>query len=170
MRKVFPVVLLLVVAPSALAADLEIKPGLWEVHPISQVVDGRDVFADRAVQREKMQKSLANLPPEQRKKMEAALNGTSQVCITPAMAAKAMPMIDAQGSCKTENTQRNSTSVIFEFQCANNGRTTVGKGERTTNGGTIQTRVEMTSTTGQKTVTMKSESEMVYLGADCAAK
>jgi len=169
MKKVFPFVLLVIASPVA-AEDLGIKPGLWEVHPISQVVDGRDVIADMAAQREKMQKSLANLPPEQRKKMEAALNGISQVCITPAMAAKAMPMMEAQGSCPPTNMKRNGASTSFEFQCANNGRTTVGKGERTINGDNMHTRVEMTSTTGQKTVNMKSESEMVYLGQDCAAK
>jgi hypothetical protein len=158
----------LVVSGAAVAQVPGLKPGLWEVKPIRHVVDGRDVIAAMAANQARMQQAFANLPPEQRKQMEAQMGGQNvKICITPAVAAHGLPMVDPEGTCQPETVERSGDKTSFAFHCSRNGRTSVGKGEATGNGDTIHTRVDMTTTDAKGSHSMQSEGEMTYLGADC---
>jgi Protein of unknown function (DUF3617) len=146
------------------------KPGLWEMKNIRQVMDGRDMSAQMAAAQAKMQERLASMPPDQRAKLEAMMppsQGTYRVCISEAMAARGRPMIDREGHCDPAKFDRSGNKITFEFNCTTSGNTRTGKGETIINGDTMTTRFDATTTDSRGTHTMQSESQMNYLGADC---
>ena len=162
----------------ACAAGIGLKPGLWETRLTSQVVDGKDTTAAVSGAAAQMQKMMANMPPEQRERMEAMMkqhggprianDGSVKMCISPEMANRDRPIIDREGRCQPATVTRSGNVSKFEFQCATNGITTSGKGEATSDGDTIRTTVDMTTTkAGGETHVMHNESEMKFLGADC---
>lgn len=165
---------LVVLSSTAFAQGSGIKPGLWEVRQIKQVMDGHDMAAEMAAAQAQMQQSLANLPPEQRKQMEAMMGkrgagagGGTRICISPAMAARDKPMVDPEGRCEPAKMNRSGNTTRFEFNCTHDGRTTVGKGESTVTSDLVRTRMDMTVSDASGRHTMQSESEMKFLGADC---
>ena len=170
-------VILITLSSGAFAESASLKAGLWEIKPISHVVDGRDMTAQMAAAQVKMQQAMASMTPEQRKQMEAMMKGTgansasagslARICISPAMSAKNTPMVDHEGRCAPAKVTRNGNKSTFEFNCTANGRTMVGSGESTTNGDRISTSVNMTTTDSKGHHTMQSESEMTYLGSNC---
>jgi hypothetical protein len=157
---------------TAFAQGSGLKPGLWEVKQIKQVMDGRDMAAQMAAAQAQMQQSLAKMPPEQRKQMEAMMGGRSagggtRICISPAMAARDKPMVDPEGRCEPAKVSRSGNTTHFEFNCKSDGRTMVGKGESTITSDLVHTRMDMTTTDASGRHTMQSESQMKYLGPDC---
>jgi hypothetical protein len=156
----------------AFAENSGLKPGLWEVKPTSQVVDGRDMTAQIAESRARMQQAIANMPPEQRQSMmnqmpAQSADGSMRICVSPEMAAKDQPMIDHTGHCPPAKVTRDGNRSSFEFNCTTDGHNTVGKGERVVNGGSVTTRVDMTMTDARGSHTVHTESQMKYLGSDC---
>jgi Protein of unknown function (DUF3617) len=177
MQKLTLAILIMLSGP-AFAQSSSLKPGLWEIKPIRQVVDGRDMSAQMAAARTKMQQAIANLPPERRKQLEAMMSrqgaspqafaaGGTRICISAAMAARNAPMVDPKGNCEPAKLNRSGNKTIFEFSCTADGRTSVGKGESTVSGDTVVTRVDMTVTDSRGSHAMQNETEMKYLGADC---
>ena len=159
---------------AAFAQGSSLKPGLWEIKPVSQIMDGRDMTAQMASAQSKMQQAMANMPPNQRKQMEAMMGqqGASagedmRICVSPAMAANDKPIVDPEGSCEPAAVNRSGNKTSFEFNCTANGRTSVGKGDSVVSGDTVTTRLNMTMTDAQGRHTMQSESRMKYLGPDC---
>jgi hypothetical protein len=171
------VCLVALAALSVHATGAGLKPGLWEVRVVKQVVDGRDMTAQRAAQAAQMQQTMASMPPEQRARMEAMMkqNGVSQtgdggyrLCITPEMAKRDTPILDKDGRCQPAKVTHSGNQMTYEFSCSANGITTAGKGESTVAGDLITTRSDMTMTRGNGPPrVMHSESEMKYLGSDC---
>ncbi len=170
--------ILAILSSTAFAQSPGLKPGLWEVKPIRQVVDGHDMTAQMASANAKMEQAMANMTPAQRKQMEAMMSGQgmpnqsaaasgARICISPAMAAQDKPMVDPEGRCEPAKVSRNGNKTSFEFHCAANGRTEVGKGETTVNGDTVTTQVDMTTTDAQGRHAMQTESQMKYLGPEC---
>jgi hypothetical protein len=169
--------MLVALSGTAYAQGSGLKPGLWEVRQIKQVVDGRDMAAQMASAQAQMQQSMAKMSPEQRKQMEAmmggrgmpqgAAGGGTRICISPAMAARDKPMVDPEGRCEPAKVSRSGNKTSFEFNCTTQGRTTVGKGESTHSGDTVNSRMDMTTTDASGRHTMQSESQMKYLGPDC---
>ena len=166
--------ILIALSGAAFAQSSSLKPGLWEIKPISQIVDGRDMTAQMASAQAKMQQEMANMPPDQRKQVEAMMGhqgasagGGIRICVSPAMAARDKPMVDPEGRCEPATVNRSGNKTSFEFNCTANGRTSVGKGESTVSGDTVTTRVDMTTTDARGSHTMQSESQMKYLGPDC---
>jgi hypothetical protein len=170
----------LVLAGAAFAQSSSLKAGLWEMKPIRQVVDGRDMTAQMASAQTKMQQAMANMTPEQRKQMEAMTKGMgagmpaqagpgsgTRICVSPAMAAQNTPMVDAEAKCPPTKMTRSGNKSSFEFNCTSNGRTTVGSGESTVSGDTVLTRMDMTVTDARGRHSMQSETQMTYLGSDC---
>jgi Protein of unknown function (DUF3617) len=166
------------ITSSSTAFAQGLKPGLWEVKPIRQVVDGQDMTAQMTAASAKMEQAMANMSPAQRKQMEAMMGaqgmpnqnaapGATRVCISPAMAAQDKPMVDPEGRCEPAKVARSGNKSSFEFNCSGNGRTEVGTGESTLSGDTVATRVDMTMTDARGRHTMQSESQMTYLGPDC---
>ncbi len=175
MRKVILVILITLLSSTALAQNSGLKPGLWEYTPISQIMDGRDMSAQMASARAEMQQTLANMPPAQREQMQAMMgqqgllsSGVMQICISPAMAAKDKPMVNAKGDCEPTRVSRSGNKTSFEINCTTKGGTSVGKGESTISGDTVTTRMDMATTDARgNRHTMRSEIQMKYLGSDC---
>ncbi len=169
--------ILVVLSGTAWAQGSGMKAGLWEVKQIKQVMDGQDMAAQMASAQKEMQAAMANMPPEQRKQMEAMMGrqgapamtpgGGTRICISPAMAAMDKPMVDPEGRCEPAKMSRSGNKTSFAINCTTDGRTTVGKGESTHSGDSVTTRMDMTMTDASGRHTMQSESQMKFLGADC---
>ena len=169
--------ILITLSGAAYAQGSGLKPGLWEVKQIKQVMDGRDMGAQMAAAQDKMAQSMAKMSPERRKQMEAMMGGqgtpaqgggvATRICISPAMAARDKPMVDPEGRCEPAKVSRSGNKTSFEFNCNSNGRAMAGKGESTFSGDRVTTRMDMTTTDARGSHTMQSESQMNYLGSDC---
>jgi len=159
------------------AADFGLKPGLWEVKVLKQVMDGRDMSAQMAAASANLQQAMANMPPEQRARMEAMMpksgaglgaNGSVRICVSPEMAKRNTPFVDKDGHCQPATVTHTGNVTSYQFSCSSNGSTREGKGEATSAGDLITNRVDMTTHSANGTThIMHNESEMHYLGADC---
>jgi Protein of unknown function (DUF3617) len=168
---------LILLSGVASAQSSSLKAGLWEMKPIRQVMDGRDMTAQMAAAQARMQQATASMTPEQRKQMEAmtkkmgtgsnSTGSTTRICISPAMAARNAPMVDREGRCPPAKVTRSGNKSSFEFNCTNKERTTIGSGESTVNGDTISTNMNITMKDARGQHTMQTESQMTYLGSDC---
>jgi hypothetical protein len=176
MKKLIVAATLAVLASSPCAQTTGMKAGLWEMKTLKQVMDGKDMQAQMAAAQAQMQKALANMPPEQRKQMEATMakqgaamlgGGAMRLCISPEMAARDKPMVDPDGKCEPAKVSRSGNKTSYEFNCQTDGRSMVGKGDSTYAGDTITSRMDMTTTDARGKHTMQTESQMKYLGADC---
>lgn len=170
MKKLVLITSLALAATSALA-DSGMKPGLWEMRVIKQIVDGQDMAAQMAEAQKQMQKMLADMPPAQRKQMEQAMGGqaampsnnTQRICISPAMAADDKPVVPTEAKCEPSKVQRSGNKTTYELNCPN----MKGKGESIVSGDTITSKMDMVVTERGERHTMQSESQMKYLGSDC---
>jgi hypothetical protein len=156
----------------SLAHASNLKAGLWEITPISQIIDGRDMTAEMSQAQAMMQQQMGSLSPAQRAQMQSMMGksapaGGTRICISPAMAARDKPIVDKEGRCEPAMVKRSGNKTSFEFNCTSDGRTSVGKGESIASGDMITTRMDMTMTDARGKHTMHSESKMKYLGADC---
>ncbi len=168
-------------AGNALAQGSGLKPGLWEVKQLKQVMDGKDMGAQMAAAQAQMQQAYANMPPAQRKQMEAmmakqgvappaaAAGGGQRICISPEMAARDKPMVDPEGRCEPTKFSRSGNRVSFEVNCNFEGQQMSGKGESTTSPDSVSTKMDMVMTGRDGRHTMQSETQMRWLGADCGA-
>lgn len=177
MRKAMLGCFILLSASQVFAQVISVKPGLWEIRMVKQIKDGKDMTAQIAGAMAQMQDRLANMPPEQREKMEAMMkqhgaptmggNGSVKMCITPEQARQDRPLIDREG-CPPATLKRSGNHSTFEFTCTSNGATTSSKGESTMTGDLISTVEDTTikSATGDAHV-LHNETEMKFLAADC---
>jgi Protein of unknown function (DUF3617) len=176
-RKILITCLMAAAALEVLAAGIGLKPGLWEVRVVKQVIDGRDMSAQIAQSATRMEQAMANLPPEQRARLEAMLkqrgigqdgNGSYRVCITPQMAKRDAPVLDKEGRCKPIKLSHHGDRTSFAFDCSSGRMTTKGKGVATISDELVTTQVDATTQSAQgETHVMHSESEMKYVGPDC---
>lgn len=97
------------------ASAEDIKPGLWEMQIREASGKGAPDVAEMKKAMQQMQAQMANLPPEQRKMMEAHMNnmGVSmsgsgfRICLTPEdVRRQDIPMND--DNCKTTVTERSA--------------------------------------------------------------
>lgn len=165
-------------AVPALAGGYGIKPGLWETRMVKQIVDGKDMSSQMAAMASQMQQMMANMPPEQRAKIETMMkerggpkmtgNGGVKICITPEQANSDRPFVDHEGRCEPSKINRSGNHVAFEMRCTTNGNQITSKGESIIMGDVVTSSVDMTTKegTGQTHLT-HHESEMKYLGSDC---
>lgn len=174
--KQFILTILLTLSSAAFADSASLKPGLWEIQLLQQVVDGHDISAQMAAAQTEMQQAMANMPPAQRSQMEAMMGhstvnnaaaGSYRICVSPAMAARNQPMIDPQGHCQPTNLIRTGNQTHFAFNCTSHGHTEVGKGVSSITGNLVKSRIDMTMTNALGSHTMHTESQMKFLGADC---
>ena len=176
--KYWIVAMVLAQSAAAFAQGSTMKPGLWEMKPIRQVVDGQDMTAQMASAQAEMRQAMASMSPAQRKQMEAmmagqgmpaqnAAGGAMRICISPAMAARNTPMVDAEGRCEPAKLNHSGNKTSFEFNCTANGSSQVGKGESVASGDAVTTRLDMTTTDAHGRHTLHSETQMKYLGSDC---
>jgi hypothetical protein len=162
-------------AATAVSAETMMKPGLWEVRMIKQVMDGQDMTAQMAAAQAQMQAAMANMPPERRKQMEAMMGkqtmpsaNVHRLCISPEMAARDKPMVAQQDAkCEPTKTTRSGNKTSFEMNCTSEGHSMVGKGESVATGDSVSTRMDMTMTDARGKHTMQSETQMKFISADC---
>jgi Protein of unknown function (DUF3617) len=161
----------------AYAVGFGLKPGLWEVRVVKQIVDGRDMSAQVAGATAQLQQMMANMPPEQRARIEAMLkdkgvsqgsDGNFRMCVSPEMAKLDKPIVDKDGRCQPATIKHSGNKTTYEFNCSANGITTSGKGEAMIAGDLITTQTDATTKNASGTThVMHNESEMKYLGSDC---
>jgi hypothetical protein len=178
MRKAIIVSLVAFSATQVLATGFGLKPGLWESKMTKQLFDGQDRTAQSAGAKSKMQQAMANMPPEQRARMEAMMkehggptigsDGTIKMCISPEEANRDKPILDREGHCQPAIVARSGNHTTFTINCSSNGTTTTGKGEATTMGDVITSQIDMTTHRANgESHTMHNESKMKFLGPDC---
>jgi hypothetical protein len=157
----------------AFAADSHLKPGLWEVRVVKQVVDGKDQSAQMSGMAAQMQQAMASMTPDQRARVEAMMksrigsDGAIRICLSPEMAKRDTPMIDKEGRCQPASVQRSGDHISYEINCTSNGTTTKGKGESTFSADVVSSRNDITMIQGGTTHAMQTETEMRFVGADC---
>jgi hypothetical protein len=172
--------LVVLAATQVAAAGFGLKPGLWESRVVKQVMDGRDMTAQIAGAASQMQQAMANLPPEQRARMDVMMksqggmsmgsNGTFKMCITAEEANRDRPIIDRQGTghCEPSSVTHSGNHSTFTISCSSNGNVTTGKGESTASGDLISSQVDITVHRADgSTHQTHTETEMKFLGADC---
>jgi hypothetical protein len=125
---------------------------------------------------DKMQAAMAKLSPQQRAQMSAMMGrsgismgtqGAMQMCITPEMAKRDVPVVDKDHACKPANVQRNGNHTTYEISCTSNGTTTTGKGEATVNGDTVSMSSDLTTKSASETHHIQTEMEMRFVKSDC---
>jgi len=170
--KISSLAILVTLSCNVCAEGFSLKPGLWEMKLVHQVMDGRDMSARIAAAQAEVQQAMASMPPEQRRQMEAmagrqGAGGGYRICVSGEMAARGMPLMDSGGRCEQSKVNRTGNRTTFEFNCTSRGRSEVGKGETTVNGNLADTRVDMTLTDARGSHTMQNEMQFKFLGTDC---
>jgi hypothetical protein len=157
------------------AAAQSLKPGLWE---ISNKMDNPQVNQAMA----QMQQQLAQMPPEQRKQMEAMMAErgmkmgtgaggvtTMQMCMTKEMLSRDDAMLQQQqqkGDCKMTSQSRSGNTMRMAYACSNPPSTV--DGEYTYQGSEGYTsKMVVKSTQGGRSDTMTIEGSGKWLSADC---
>jgi Protein of unknown function (DUF3617) len=170
--------LTLLASAAALATGFGLKPGLWEMHIVKQVTDGHDMSAQVAAAGAQMQQMLANMPADQRARVEAMMkqngapsvgsDGTIRMCISPEMANRDAPIVDREGHCQPSSVNRSGNRTTFEINCKTKSGDMSGKGESVSTGDLITTKMDATTHDASgATHVMHTESELRYVGADC---
>jgi hypothetical protein len=167
-------------SPHALGGpDDGLKPGLWEMKVIKQVVDGRDMSGEMSAAMAEMKASLASMPPEQRAQMESMMKqhgvassdaGAMRICMTPEMAKRNALPVDKNGHCTSNTLSRSGGKMTYEFACSDKGMKTNGKGEATVTPNRVEMRTDATMQEGNgPRRTMHSETQMSFVSADCGS-
>jgi hypothetical protein len=156
------------------AAETEVRPGLWEVRLVRQTMDGRDVTVLVPAALAGLQQLTANMTPQQRKQLEATFgkppaNTTQRICISPGMATGDRPLLPPDVKCEPTAFNRAAGRVTFEFNCADQGRTTTGQGESILASESVKTRIDMVTNDANGRHTWQNHSEATYVGADCGS-
>jgi hypothetical protein len=151
------------------------KPGLWEV--TSKV--GGSPEMDKAMAQ--MQQQMANMPPDQRKQMEAmmgkqgmSLSGASgggmqiKTCLSKEMAEKSQMPMRTQGDCTSTVSDKTSTGMRMKFVCTNPPSS--GDGQFTFSGDSAYTmKMNVSSSHQGKPQTTTIEGSGKWLGSDCGS-
>lgn len=168
-------VISLILSSAAFAQTNALKPGLWEVKIVRQVMDGKDMGAQMAAAQAKMQESMAKMSPQQRQQIEQMMKGSGvqsqggaiRMCISAEMAAKNESWNAQQSQCPPTKVTHSGNKVAYEINCTTNGHTMVGRGESVVSGDKVTVHTDMTMTDAHGKHAMLNDSEMSYLGADC---
>jgi hypothetical protein len=152
------------------ASAQTMKPGLWE---INNIMKGGQVDPAMA----EMQKQMAQMSPQQRKQMEAAMaqqgvkmapgaggGMAMQMCMTKEMVERNdVPM---QEGCRVTKDQRSGNTHKFAFTCSNPPSS--GEGEVTYSGPeAYSSRMTMKTMAQGRANTMTMEGKGRWLKADC---
>ena len=167
----------LVAALSAFAigagAQTTLKPGLWQINQKMHTADGR-----MEKQMGQMQQELANMPPSQRKMVEAAmakqgmqLGGAGpggmavKICMTRQMVER-NEMPSQRSDCKTTRQTRSGNTMNMAFTCSNPPSS--GEGQVTfTSPEAYTMKMSVTSKANGKTEKMDMDASGKWLASDC---
>jgi hypothetical protein len=153
------------------AAAQSLKPGLWE---INNKMSGGQMNEQMA----EMQKQMAQMPPDQRKQMEAmmAQRGVKmaptagggmaiQMCMTKEMAER--NEVPVKDGCTTSKQQRTGNTMKIAFSCANPPSS--GEGEFTFAGDSYTSHMTIKTVVQGKPDTMVMDGRGKWLGSDCGS-
>jgi hypothetical protein len=166
--------LLVVLPASALAADLPpMKPGLWEVTPDSQMLNGKPLPDMSA----KLAEQMKRMPPEVRAQMDAQMkahgvqmapgtNGMAvRMCITKDMLTQNRWQ-KMDGRCQNTALKQSGSTWAWKFSCTE--PPSEGEGSTAFQGSEAYTSdIEMRSTRNGKAQTVNMKHHAKWLGADC---
>lgn len=174
MNKLHSVLLGAVLVGSACGVAAQtMKPGLWEI--TNKMSSGSGAMNKEMAA---MQKELANMPPDQRKMMEAmmAKQGVGmgaggamsmKVCMTQEMVER-NEVGAQQGDCKHTRSARSGNSMKFSFVCAKPPSS--GEGEVTFVSPQAYTmKMTVNSTVQGKAEKMNMDTSGKFLSAECGA-
>lgn len=147
------------------------KPGLWEIH---NKMGGHGGAGDPMAE---LRKQMAQMPPAQRKQMEAAMAAQGvkmapaggggmamQVCMTQEMVSR--DEVPVQEGCKTTRGQRSGKTQKFAFTCTNPPSS--GEGEVTYEGPqAYSSRMTVRASHGGQVQATTMETRGKWLSADC---
>jgi hypothetical protein len=69
--------------------------------------------------------------------------------------------------CEPTSFNRSGNRATFEFNCVDQGRTMIGKGESLLASENVTTRIDMVMTDTRGKHTMQNDSQAKYIGANC---
>lgn len=163
MKKLVLPVLFCTFTGAALAADGQMKPGLWEMTMKSDAMKAMPKIPPE--QMEQMRRMGMNVPQFQDGGM------VSKVCVTPEMASREAPGMDQmETGCQPKNMKRSGNSYSADIVCT--GAAMKGSGKVS---GTFTGKERFTSTYNFKgtvhgqPVSHRQETSGRWLGADCGA-
>ena len=188
MKRILPTILLSATATVVLA-DEGMKPGLWEMRIVKNVVNGHDTMADMAGLNAKMAAQMEKLTLQQRAQMGAMMGqagmgmppgagptgapgggvGTIQMCVSAEMAKRGVPPADKDGSCQPTNVQGSAGHMTYTLNCDSRGTKITGKGESIITGDKVTTRSTSTVVDHDQTYQMQNETEFTFVKSDCGA-
>ena len=162
----------LLLSATALTAQAQsMKPGLWSIS--TQMSGSPEMEQAMAA----MQKQLAAMPAEQRKKMEEMMgkqgvsmgstpgSASVKVCLTQAMIERNV-LSSHEGNCQHTNSPRMGSSMKYSFTCTQPPSS--GEGEvNFISPESYSMRVTVNSTVKGKPNTMTMNSKGQFLSADC---
>jgi|WetSurMetagenome_2_1015567.scaffolds.fasta_scaffold402740_2 hypothetical protein len=153
-------------------AEVMVKPGLWEIRLVRQYMDGSDVTALVPAALAGLQQLMGGMTPQQRKQMEATFgkppaDTVQRICVSPEMAAGDKPLLPPDVKCEPTAFNRDGGRVTFEFNCADQGRTTTGKGVSQLASERVATRIDLVTNDANGRHTWINQSEATYIGTDC---
>lgn len=158
----------------AVAADPAVQPGLWEVRMVRQYMDGRDVTVLVPVALSGLQQLMGGMTPQQRKQVEATLGSqvasgstVQRLCVSPEMAAGDKPLLPADVKCQPTEFNRQGSRLSFAFNCADQGRSTTGRGVSQLSSRSVTTRVDLVTNDANGRHTWINQSQATFIGADC---
>jgi len=159
------------------AAGLALRPGLWQVSLVRQIVDGHDVSAQLTESVAKEDIALARLSPQERARVVASHrhpavnpggNASFRICITPLMASRDLPVIDPNDRCRPQRLGRHGHRISFRIDCTVEGTRLQGQGDAYSMGGVVHSANHLrTRNPDGSTHTMQNDTQMRYLGAQC---
>ena len=152
-------------------AQSTMKPGLWE---INNKMSGGQMEQAQA----EMQKQLAQMPPEQRKQMEAMMaqrgvrmapsaNGgmAVQMCMTREMVER--NDVPTREGCTTTKNQRSGNTIHVAFKCSNPPSS--GEGDVSFTPESYSSHMTIHTTVQGRQETMVSDATGKWLKADCGS-
>lgn len=167
--KTFFTALLTVTFASAAFAEVNLKPGLWEIKTKMEGPNGQDPMA-------KLRESMAKMSPEQRKQMQAMMgnsgvglgnDGSIKVCYSKDSFKNHDSLLTSaqKSKCKTTIKEQSSTKMVMDFKCDNGSE---GTAEWKTIGETKYTSVmNFTSAKSGRKGTINHEGKFVK--SDCGS-
>jgi hypothetical protein len=153
------------------AAAQTMKPGLWEINNKASGGQAGDAMAE-------MQKQMAQMPPEQRKQMEAmmaqrgvrmapAAGGgmTMQMCMTKEMVER--NEVPTRDGCTSTSQKGSGNTIKVAFSCKS--PPTQGEGEVKFTPESYTSHMTVKTTEGGRTDTMVMDAAGKWLKADCGS-
>ncbi|QEA12828.1 DUF3617 domain-containing protein [Comamonas flocculans] len=175
MRALLTLLLLALGSSLALAQDIKLKPGLWEVQGSMKTSSGR-LEAAMA----QMQAELAKMPPEQRRQMEQmmrangmgaggnAMNHTVKICMT--QKDVDLDQIKSSDDCTHKVRRSGPKTLQMSFQCTGSDGSGPSSGEGTVNLDSptaYRGQYKMRTTADGQPEQMDFSQQGKWLSADC---